>query len=274
MYYNARMGTSTVITSRQNPLVQRLRKLLRDGKTRRAEGRFVLEGVRLVEEALQTGWPLEMLIHRPDLSGRAQTLVAACQVRGIDVQAVSDDVLASVEDTGHGQGVIAIAIQQELALPERIDLAIAVDELRDPGNLGTILRSAAAAGAQAAWLTPGCVDAFSPKVLRSGMGAQLRLPVETLAWPEIHARAERYGLFTCLAEAQAHTPLWQADLTRPALLAIGGEAEGFSAQAGAGMVQRLAIPMPGETESLNAAVAASILLYECVRQRAARREPR
>jgi TrmH family RNA methyltransferase len=145
------------------------------------------------------------------------------------------------------------------------------DQLRDPGNLGTMLRTAAAAGVQAVFCPPETADAFSPKVLRAGMGAQFRLPVHTLDWDAITSHLAL--LKVILADMEQGLPYTQADLRPPLALIVGGEAEGASAQAhrlASGFVH---IPMPGGVESLNAAVAAGILLFEVVRQRSSSSAP-
>jgi TrmH family RNA methyltransferase len=178
-------------------------------------------------------------------------------------------VLASVSDTQTPAGILAVLSRQDFPLPEKPDFIFILDGLRDPGNLGTILRTANAAGVQAVLLPPGAVDPFSPKVLRSAMGAHFHLPLHSLGWPAISAYCRQHGLAVYLADAsrgQAHT---QADLRLPLALILGGEAAGAGNEAAQLAGQRLHIPMPGQAESLNAAVAAAILLFEVVRQRQA-----
>ncbi len=155
----------------------------------------------------------------------------------------------------------------EPVLPDRLDFLLVADELRDPGNLGTLLRSASAAGVQAVALTPGTTDAFNPKVVRAGMGAHFRLPVVNLDWLHIRSLAEERSLRLYLADAQGGRPGWQLDLRAPVGLVVGGEAEGASRAARKFVDDIITIPMPGHIESLNAAIAGSILLFEVVRQR-------
>jgi len=156
---------------------------------------------------------------------------------------------------------------RQLALPEPLDFVLICDNLRDPGNLGTLLRSAAAAGVQTALLSPGTTDAFAPKVVRAGMGAHFRLPVQHLSWGEIRDLCKHNGLRLFLAEAAEGAAAWDLDLRQPLALMVGSEAEGATPEAMALAAQPVRIPMPGQSESLNAAVAASILLFEIVRQR-------
>jgi TrmH family RNA methyltransferase len=154
----------------------------------------------------------------------------------------------------------------DLPLPETPDFVMVADQVRDPGNLGTLLRSAAAAGVQAALLAHGTTDPYSPKVLRAGMGAHFRLPVRSLSWAEV-LQICRPRLKLYLAEVEEGTPCWQLDFRQPVGLVVGGEAEGASAEARQSVDGLVSIPMPGKSESLNAAIAASILLFEIVRQR-------
>jgi len=258
-----------MITSSHNPKIQAVRQLLARRKDRRQSASFVVEGVRLCEEALGSGWQPMEVFYSENISARGRALVEEQQKRGVDVEEVLPSVLASLSDTETSPGLLAMIAERELPLPPELDFVLVADALRDPGNLGTILRSAAAAGVQAAFLAPGTVDAFSPKVLRAGMGAQFRLPLRTLSWEQIVAICKQPArpLALFLAEAGQGVPLWQADLRQSLALVVGGEAEGASAEGRAAADQLLSIPMPGQSESLNAAVAAGILLFEVVRQR-------
>jgi TrmH family RNA methyltransferase len=164
-----------------------------------------------------------------------------------------------------------------LPLPPAPNFALILDGVRDPGNLGTILRTAAAAGVQVVLLPPGSTDPYAPKVVRSAMGAHFRLPVHSLDWDMLRSylNPPGPGLMPAvfLADAAGGQPYTQADLRRPLALVIGGEAAGAGAEMAALAQARLHIPMPGSAdtnqpvESLNAAVAAAILMFEVVRQR-------
>jgi TrmH family RNA methyltransferase len=255
-----------MITSAQNPRIQHIRALLTQRKAREETGEFVIEGVRLVEEALGSGWEARLLLYTSELSPRGQALLAQARARGAEVDEVPPHLIKSSADTENPQGILGVFARRELPLADRINFFVVADAIRDPGNLGALLRTAAAAGAQAALLGPGCVDAFSPKVLRAGMGAHFRLPLRQLDWDEIGALIKP-ACRVYVAESAEGTPCWQLDLTQPAALIIGGEAEGAGAEARALADGTVSIPMPGESESLNAAVAAGILLFEVVRQR-------
>lgn len=256
-----------MITSAHNPKLQRARGLLEKRKQRGEERAFVIEGVRLAEEGLASGWPVELVLHSDRLSARGQDRLPAFAQAGAEVVEVEARLLESASATETPQGLLAVFHRLEYRLPEKLDFVLIADNLRDPGNLGTLLRSAAAAGVQAALLSPGTTDAFAPKVLRAGMGAHFRLPVFEMSWAQIHAACQEHNLLALLAKAGGGSACWDCDLTRPIALLIGSEAAGASPEAQAIVAQSLHIPMPGQSESLNAAVAASILLFEVVRQR-------
>jgi TrmH family RNA methyltransferase len=254
-----------VITSSQNPRIQQVRALLAQRKEREESGLFAVEGVRLVEEAVSSGWVARLVLYTADLSPRGLTLVAACRERGLDVEEVAPQVFKSITDTENPQGILAVLTRRDLPLPAPLHFVVVADQVRDPGNLGTLLRSSAAAGAQAVLLSPGCADAFAPKVMRAGMGAHFRLPLLTFEWGAVPPLLGSCKVYT--AESAAGTACWELDLTGPVALVIGGEADGVSQQARALADGAVTIPMPGKSESLNAAVAAGILLFEVVRQR-------
>lgn len=256
-----------MITSIHNPRIQLTRSLLGRSKGRRPTGAFVAEGVRLVEEALAAGWPIRFVLAAESLGDRARKLVSSLQVHGVEVESVVDNLMQSISETEASQGLLAVLEPFPLAIPSKPSFILVPDMVRDPGNLGTLLRSAAAAGVQAVFLPPETADAFAPKVVRAGMGAHFRLPIVSLEWDAIRVRTR--GLAVYLAELEAATPCWQVDFKTPLALIIGGEAQGASQAARQLADQQVCIPMPGRSESLNAAIAGSILMFEVVRQREA-----
>jgi TrmH family RNA methyltransferase len=256
-----------MITSVHNSKVQWVRGLQARARARRSDQAFVVEGVRLVEEALAAGWIPELVFYAEDLNERGQALVEAFQKQGVQVESVSASVMRAASDTQTPQGILAALRLIALPLPEEAGFVFIPDGVRDPGNLGTILRTCAAAGVDAVFLPPGAVDPYSPKVVRAGMGAHFRLPVLSLKWEEIVERLESYGLRVYLAAAGEGVAYNQADFGLPLALIVGGEAEGAGEVARKLAGERVHIPMPGGMESLNAAIAAGILLFEVVRQR-------
>ena len=259
-----------MITSNHNPKIQTLRELLAKRRERERSGQFVVDGVRLAEEALAAGWLPQQVYFSAQLSERGRNWLEKAAGLGMEIDEITPDLMDGLADTEAPQGLLAVFPLRALALPSALDFMLVVDGVRDPGNLGTLLRSAAAAGVQAAVLAPGTVDGFAPKVLRAGMGAQFRLPVMNMEWEALKIlakEAQPVPLRVYLAVTEAPTSLWQADLRQPLAIVVGGEAEGASPAARAWADERLAIPMPGRSESLNAAAAASIILFEVVRQR-------
>jgi TrmH family RNA methyltransferase len=254
-----------MITSSRNAKIQLARALLGRPKERQRAGAFVAEGVRLVEEALAAAWPFRFALVSSELSERGAALAEALAARGAEVETVASHLLQSISETEASQGVLAVLEWRPLPLPEAPDFVLIPDRVRDPGNLGTLLRTAAAAGVQAVWTPPETADAFAPKVVRAGMGAHFRLPIRQLSWDEIRAR--KSGLKAYLADAGGPLPCWQADLRSPVALILGGEAEGAGEDARRLADALVSIPMPGESESLNAAAAGAILMFEVVRQR-------
>jgi len=256
-----------MITSRSNPKVKQVRALLGQAKARREQNAFAVEGVRLAEEALKAGWPPQLALYTPGLNERGMAVIVRAEGMGCPIETVSEGVMKSISDTQSPQGVLLVLPMRELPSPEKLDLVLIADEISDPGNLGTLLRSAAAVGAQGALLTPGTTDAYAPKVLRAGMGAQFRLPVHKLAWPEIEALCQSHELHVLLAAAGEGTVYTDVDLRKPLALIVGGEAAGAGEAARKLAKEAIHIPMPGGSESLNAAMAGAVLLFEALRQR-------
>jgi len=174
-----------------------------------------------------------------------------------------------LSETESSQGVVLVMPITDHPLPVDLNFVLILDQVKDPGNAGTMLRTAAACGVQLVLATPGTADLFAPKVVRAGMGAHFRLALLEQSWDQItvtcREREKPVKLLTTIADAGQ--TLWQADLRQPLALIIGSEAEGVSADARQHADGAVRIPMPGNVESLNAAVAAGILLFEVVHQR-------
>jgi RNA methyltransferase, TrmH family len=258
-----------MITSIHNSKVQAIRKLQSQAKARREAQAFVIEGVRLAEEALGGGWEAQLALFTDQLDERGKIVLDGFSARGVPVEPVTQAVMKSISDTEAAQGILVVLGLHPLPIPNALDFVLILDGLRDPGNLGTILRTAAAAGVQTVLLAPKCADAFAPKVLRAGMGAHFRLPIYQPGWYGITRILKGSGskLRIYLADSAVGIPYSQADFRSPLALIIGGEASGAGSESFSLADEKVHIPMPGGSESLNAAVAASILLFEVVRQR-------
>ena len=255
-----------MITSITNEKVKYVRSLYRRA-VRYRERRFVIEGVRLVEEAFRAGIVPALLFYNEELDATpgGRDLLVEMQRSGCPTFVVSEMVMKAMADTVSPQGILAIVPFVGLVSPSHPSLSLVVDRLRDPGNLGAIFRSANAAGVERVILAPKTVDPYNPKVVRGAMGAHFWLPIEALSWPEIgNALA---GVQILLADVQGQQAYYEVDWTRPSALIIGGEAYGASGEARELATATITIPMHGGAESLNAAVAASVILFEAARQR-------
>jgi len=257
---------SEMITSSSNSKIKLVRSLQVSSKNRKAESAFVAEGIRLVEEAISVNWPLEFLLYDESLSERGLALIKSLRRKhDADISEISPALMAEISDTETPQGILAVLKREAIPLPDSPSFVVIADQIRDPGNMGTLLRTTEAAGGDAVILTPGTVDAFSPKVVRSGMGAHFHLAIQHKDWDEIDSYLGSIPVF--LAESEGGIPLWEADLAEGCALLIGGEAFGASPEGESRATQKITIPMRGRAESLNAAVAAAILIAEVLRQR-------
>ena len=253
-----------MITSVQNPSVKFVRRLQAEKRFRRREAAFVVEGTRWLTELIKQTQPLQFVFYTDDWQKNADHLSILQQVQ-VSAQVVSDEVMAAMSDTETPPGVLSVGQIAPLALPAQANFLLILDSVKTPGNLGTMLRSAAAAGADGVLLSPGCVDAYNPKVLRGSMGAHLRLPVHELSWQEIGEVVRQMAVWiTAVSDAIDYTTI---NWTQPSAVIIGNEARGVGAEAEELANGRLTIPMHNDTESLNAATAAAVVLFEAARQR-------
>lgn len=255
-----------MITSSQNPKLKLVRALMGRAKERREADAFVVEGVRLVEEAVNAGWKFQFALYSDGLSERGAHLLDRLKANGIEVDEVSGNLLQKLSDTETPQGLLAVLDFTQLPIPNSLNFVLIPDRVRDPGNLGTLLRSAAATGVQAVILPPETTDAFAPKVLRAGMGAHFRLPIREMGWEQIEQIVKSANLQVYIADMDGIS-CWETGLSKPLALIIGGEAEGASSEAQRLANGKISIPMLGGVESLNAGVAGSVLMFEVVRQR-------
>jgi TrmH family RNA methyltransferase len=255
-----------VITSAQNSRIKLVRALLGRSRERREANAFVAEGVRLVEESIHSKWPIRFVLYDETLSDRGKSQVEGLKLRGVDVEMLSGSLMKSLSETETPQGILAVLELTTLPIPDLPNFILIPDQIRDPGNLGTLLRSAAATGVQAVLLPPETTDAFAPKVVRSGMGAHFRLPIYSMTWKEIEQVSKSANQQIFLADMDGRS-CWEMNLRQPLALIVGGEAEGASGEARKLADQSISIPMTGKMESLNAGVAGSVLMFEVVRQR-------
>jgi TrmH family RNA methyltransferase len=253
------------ISSRDNPDYRRLHRLARSGRARREAGVILLDGEHLIEAyAKAFGTGLLSVVARASSADRPEIQGHLHSGQGFTV--LADGLFNEVSPVNTPTGILAIAVRPDPALlraPESGFTAF-LDGVQDPGNLGTILRSAAAAGASQAVLSRQCADPWSPKCLRGGMGAQFLLPVHE--GQDLAAAITAFPGRVVAAELSASASLFEADLGGPLGLVVGAEGQGVSAAVLAGCPDRVRIPMAAGVESLNAAAAATVLFYEWLRQ--------
>ncbi|HEX5338533.1 MAG TPA: RNA methyltransferase [Gallionella sp.] len=252
------------IASRDNATFKQLKKLAESARERRKAGQALLDGVHLVEAALQAG-VVPNLLAMSD-SGAAQGEIAGLlqKLPGVQAIALADGLFAEISPVETPAGILALIEIPHPRAPVKPTFALLLEDVQDPGNLGTLLRSAAAAGVEVAWLSQGCADAWSPKVLRAGMGAHFALVIEERA-NLLDKTAGFAGLTVATSLAATHS-LYELDLTGPVAVLAGNEGAGLSAELQAAANTQIRIPMPGRMESLNVAAATSICLFERVRQ--------
>ena len=261
------MKESETISSPKNPLVKELRKL-HQAKGRRQQQRFLLEGTHLLEEAVRSPYPLDFVLATPAWQQRHGDLWARARQHAQTCLTAAEGVIASIATTVAPDGVVAIA-PHRVCEPQAIARAgLLLENLQDPGNLGTIARTAAAAGADGIWLNRTSVDPENPKVLRASAGQWFRLPIALCDDAAAEVERHRQGGARAIAtDPEAPQAYWDVDLAMPILLLLGNEGAGLSEELLARADARVRIPQEANVESLNVAIAAALLLYEARRQR-------
>ncbi len=257
-----------MITSLNNERVKYVRALQARSRARRKEGHFVIEGPTLLREALAAGVPIKEMFYTEDFAGspEGRVLLERISYSGTIMLPVDQSVMRAMSDTPAPQGVLAVLPDLHLEPPADASFALIIDRVADPGNLGNMMRTAAAAGVPLMVTTAGTVDWTNPKVVRSAMGAHFRLPVRQLSWEGITSQFADYVLF--LADVQGGAPYFSVNWVQPCALIVSEEAHGPSESAARLAHARVMIPMPGGMESLNVAMATGIMLFEMARQRA------
>jgi TrmH family RNA methyltransferase len=274
----------TRITSPSNPRISKLHDL-HTTRGRKKSGLFLMEGPHLLEALLDAGIMPREVYYQPELlqrTAKGRSLLARLlhtpSLNEEQLIEVSERAIEALGEVQASQGVISVlpldALDPELLrtkrAPAQRPVLLILDDLADPGNMGTILRTALAANVDEVLLSSNCVDYLSPKVVRAAAGAHVALPVRAdLSWEAIAERAiEHCGgeVRVLLAEAGSPFVYYEQDLTKPFALIIGSEAHGPSKEARMLATRTISIPLANGVESLNAAIAAGIILFEAVRQ--------
>jgi TrmH family RNA methyltransferase len=259
------------ITSRENARYRAMAKLVASAAERRKRGLTVLDGAHLVAAFLDSGRRVESAMVSREAMGRREIAELAKRCEPAEVHTVPERLFAPLSTVETATGIVAAARTPEsLTVPAGASLVLLLEDVQDPGNVGTLLRSAAAAGAGHVVLSKTCAFAWSPKVLRAGMGAHFALNI--VEGTDLLAFLAQYRGTSVALEAGARTALHDLDLgSGPVAVLVGNEGAGLSAEVLRAASVRAKIPMPGRMESLNAAVAGSVCLFEVLRQRTRRR---
>lgn len=260
---------SDIITSTSNPTVRRLRKLATSSKARREEGRAIASGAHLVRSFLDTGDTPELCIIATAAQANEEVIELVRQLQHTDttLMELADTVYESIADVHAAVGISIVFAIPETAHAALTGDALLVEDVQDPGNLGTMLRTAAASGLADVHLSPDCASAWSPKALRAGMGAQFALHIYEQSNLQQLIESSRTPVYATMLTGDS-VDLYSLDLSTPTAWLVGNEGQGVSTELATLATQRVHIPQADTpVESLNVAAATAVCLYEQFRQR-------
>ena len=254
------------IISRDNPVFKHLKKLAENARERRAEGQTLLDGVHLIESYCEVfGEPELIIIPEGKSSAEANALMQ--QLEHVNTMMLPTLMFAELTPVASSTGILALVTIPKswphIAPPDPINFALMLEDIQDPGNLGSMLRTALGAGVQAVYLSKACTDAWSPKALRGGQGAQFLLPI--IEGVDIVEAMQNF-VGNTYATTLGGESLYAQDLTQPTAFVIGNEGAGLSDKVVQAATHQISIPMHQHLESLNAAAAAAVCLFERKRQ--------
>lgn len=267
-----RTSPHSPVTSKENKAVKFLASLA-DPKVRKKEKAFLIEGVKMVEEALRDRLGVKQVIAAPSLTQHhGKSVIKLAERSGIDILWISERLMDHVAESKTPQPVMAIVAMREHSEEElmahRSRLILIAHQLQDPGNLGTIIRTAEAVGAAGIGVTQNSVDPYNPKTVRASMGSILRLPVVKIADSRgFLGKCRKEGFQTAALVLNGKQTLFDMDLKKPTVVMLGQEGSGLQADSLEGIDQRIRIPMSETIDSLNVATSAAVFLYEAYRQR-------
>jgi TrmH family RNA methyltransferase len=258
-----------MLTSLNNPLIKQFRQL-HQTKARHQENLLLLEGTNLIESACKVKYPLQVVCYTENWRDRYPHLWEIMLKNTLRSEIVSPAVLKSISTTINPDGITAIAKRRILEIPfqQQFQLGLILEKIQDPGNLGTIFRTAMATEVDGIWLSHDSVDCDHPKVLRASAGEWFNLNLavsDNLS--SIIQQYQAQGVQIISTLPKASQTYWEIDFTRPSLILIGNEGAGLTSQLSNLAEKKVQIPLARGVESLNVAIAASLLLYEAKRQR-------
>lgn len=255
-----------LIESKENNLFKNTKKL-KDRKNRTKTNKYIIEGFRLVQEAFKAKVDVEYLIVAEDAEERINDFFADYINKDLKIYKISNNLFKELISTENPQGILAVIKMNTMDLKSDGDFYLLCDKLQDPGNLGTIIRTAHAAGVEGIILTKGTVDIYNEKTIRSTMGSMFYIPIhyddENLS---LVKELKDKGFNLVVTSLDTNKSFFQVDLRNKVLLTVGNEGNGVSSEVLELADTKVKIPMPGNAESLNVAIAASVIMYEKVRQ--------
>lgn len=265
------MKKNNIITSKSNKLIKQVISLKRK-KNRWNEKCFFIEGTRSIEQCILSGGDIKHIFFSKELiRNDGEEVLAKAKQEKYDIYEITQTLFREISDTDNPQGILAVVEFQEYKLKEVLDdenFFVVLDRVQDPGNLGTIIRTADAFGANGVIVTSGTVDVYNPKVVRSTMGSIFQIPIihiDDIVEAISVLQKEEINIVSSSLDTENY--LYDIDLKSDCAIVIGNEARGISNEAIDLSDQLVKIPMIGQAESLNAAVASSVLMYEVLRQR-------
>lgn len=267
-----RAGAVKQITSHSNPIIKDIKGLVALRKHRTQTGLFVAEGLKLATDALAAGWTVRYLAIGPEARDNpvAQKAAATAKARGALILEVNTPILEAITRKDNPQMVVGVYEQQMMPLeaidPRASTVWIALDRVRDPGNLGTIIRTADAVGASGVILIGDCTDPFAVEAVRATMGSLFHVPLVKTSPEAFKAFVGRWPGTVVATHLEGSVDYRTVDYTEPALLVMGNEQQGLSADLAAACKTLVRIPQAGQADSLNLAVATGIALYEIRRK--------
>lgn len=256
-----------LIESKDNSLIKDIKKL--NKKRYRAEhGQFLIEGFRFVEEALKSTFKVPYIfISETSLDKYRSFGIEKLIQHDTKVNCIKASLLKELCNTENPQGILAVVNNKKVEIENKEGFYVLVDKVQDPGNMGTIIRSAHATGALGVIITKGTVDVYNDKTLRSTMGSIFNIPVIEDENFEVVKDLKKNGFKLLVSSLDTENNFYDLDLTSKVIISVGNEGNGISEELYELNDEKVKIPMPGGAESLNAAVAASVMMYEAVRQK-------
>ncbi len=262
------------VVSLQNKFVK-LASSLKQKKYRDELGLFIVEGVRLVEEATQSNWLVETCIYTDEAfkQERVRVIITTLQANGCRMIQVNNVIYDKITDTKEPQGIMAVVGKRTYQLLDMQDTKeksffMVLDQLQDPGNIGTVIRTAVAAGCTGVVLTKGCTDVFATKAVRASMGSIFHIPIiEGVSAGEVISYFSEHAIDILATSLESSKIYFDVDYNKSIALVFGNEGNGVSQVLLEHAKERLFIPLLGHVESLNVAASAAVVLYEVVRQR-------